>query len=72
MGGFTLKTVLIKSVYDRKTGKKIKEGVADYIEMEEDKYYSPIVKLIGNELLKDYKTGGDKCKLENLREEEFY
>ena len=53
-----MKTSLIRSTYDRKTGKKIKEDAVDYIEMEEDKYYDPIVKLIGDELLKNQINGG--------------
>lgn len=46
-----MKVGIVKVVYDRKTGNRLNEKLIDTIEVEEDKYYSPIVKMLGDSFL---------------------
>lgn len=52
-----MQAAIIKVVYDRKTGKKLTEEVSEIIEVDEDKYYRPIVKLLGDSFLKEWNGG---------------
>ncbi|GEM_PF-5512538 len=45
-------TATLKVIYDRKSGDKISEEISDVIKVDNESYYDPFVKLIGDSYLK--------------------
>lgn len=52
-----MKAAIIKTTLDRKTGKRIKEELIELIEVDEDEYYEPLVKMYANDFLRKWKAG---------------
>ena len=44
---------ILRTVYDRKTGQIKKQEIVEELDMTEDEYYEPLVKIIGDAILKD-------------------
>lgn len=44
--------VLVKTTYDRKTGKEIESKAIKKVNMSEDAYYRPLVEVIGHRVIK--------------------
>ncbi len=55
-----MKAGVLKITRDRKTGKKISEVIEEVIDIDEDEYYGPLVKLLGNDFLKNWKIPNEK------------
>lgn len=44
---------VLRTVYDRKTGEKKSQEIIEELDMTEDEYYAPLVKIIGDAILND-------------------
>lgn len=47
---------LVKTTYDRKTGKMIKTEVIEEVDMSEDEYYRPLVEILTPRIMKEFKN----------------
>lgn len=50
-----MQAATIKITHDRKTGEVISKEILDVTEMDEDKYYGPLVRMLGDDFLKKFK-----------------
>lgn len=58
-----MKVGIIRTRIDLKTKNRISEEIIEVKEMDEDEYYGPIVRILGNDFLKRFKAGEyDKYK----------
>ena len=44
---------ILRTVYDRKTGQVKSQEIVEELDMTEDEYYEPLVKIIGDAMLKN-------------------
>nr|WP_321026339.1 hypothetical protein [Clostridium neonatale] len=44
---------ILRTVYDRKTGQVKSQEIVEELDMTEDEYYKPLVKIIGDAMLND-------------------
>ncbi|MDD2494693.1 MAG: hypothetical protein PHE29_05825 [Tissierellia bacterium] len=51
-----MKVGIIRTSIDRKTGKKISEEIIEVKEMDEEEYYRPLVRILGDDFLKRFKS----------------
>lgn len=47
----------ISTTIDRKTGEVLKREITGYKEVDEDRYYGPLVKIWGDRILKEFREG---------------
>ncbi|WP_019227248.1 hypothetical protein [Sedimentibacter sp. B4] len=52
-----MQAAIIKTTFDRKTGKRINEELIELVEIDEDEYYEPLVKMYANDFLEKWKAG---------------
>lgn len=52
-----MQAAIIEVTLDRKTGKRIKEELIELVEVDEDEYYEPLVRMYANDFLKKWKAG---------------
>lgn len=51
---------VLRSVYDRKTGECLGREIIEVLGMTEEDYYKPLIKIIGDSLLKELSESGKK------------
>ncbi|GMM62761.1 hypothetical protein [Clostridium butyricum] len=44
---------ILRTIYDRKTGEIRSKEIIEVLDMTEDEYYEPLVKIIGDAILND-------------------
>lgn len=52
-----MKVAHLRTKIDRKTGEVIKQEIIEIEEVDEDKFYRPLVEIYGDRFIKDFKEG---------------
>ncbi len=61
-----MKVALVSIRIDRNTNKVINREIKETKEVDEDEFYEPLVKVLGDSFLKEWKGEDQQCKTKEL------